>query len=248
MTHLPTPVKATTTAPLTNVALFSDLMGRITDRPRHLPGLGVFYGFSGLGKTWSARYAANRHRAFYIEAGESWTRARLLKALLAELGRPPGGTVADMVDQAIEALVVSDRPVIIDEADHIVRRGAVELVREIHDKSGAAIALLGEELLPQAISRKSERTHNRVLVWTAAQLAGTDDVGTLAGLYYPHLDIEPALLEALAKASAGRIRRVAVNLEMLANTAAVEGWPAATLDRWGDRAWYTGQAPGRRTG
>ncbi|WP_246135528.1 AAA family ATPase [Pararhodospirillum oryzae] len=235
-----------TIAPLTNVALFGSVMARLVERPRHLPGLGLFYGFSGYGKTFAARYAANKHRAYYLEVGESWTKAKFLRALLAELGRQPRGTAADMVEQAIEALALVTRPVIVDECDHIIRRGYLETLREVHDKSGAPMALIGEELAPSLIAQRSERVHNRILVAEAAQPMSVDDAAVLARLYHPGLALAPDLLEALVRASGGRARRVAVNLQKVADEAAVQGWGAVDAATWGARELYTGQVPGRR--
>ena len=57
----------TTIAPLKNVARFTELVERLMNRPPELPGFGVFYGRAGLGKSFSARYAINLYRAFYVE-------------------------------------------------------------------------------------------------------------------------------------------------------------------------------------
>ncbi|WP_041794062.1 AAA family ATPase [Pararhodospirillum photometricum] len=240
------PVNTGTIAPLTNVALFGSVVTRIVDRQRHLPGIGLFYGFSGYGKTFAARYAANKHRAYYLEVGESWTKAKFLRALLAELGRQPRGTAADMVEQAIEALALNCRPVIVDECDHVIRRGYLETLREVHDKSGSPFALIGEELSPSLIAQRSERFHNRILVSEAAQPMGADDAAVLARLYHPGLTLTPDLLDVLVRASGGRARRVAVNLQKVADEAAVQGWTRVDAALWGGRELYTGAVPGRR--
>lgn len=132
-----------TIAPLTNVTLFSELVERVSSRHKHLPAIGAWYGWSGLGKTFSATYGAHQFRAYYIEIGSTWTLAKFCQALLTELGIPPKGTIAAMVDAAIAALAETTRPLIIDEFDHVVRRNYVEAIREIHDKSGAPIILIG---------------------------------------------------------------------------------------------------------
>jgi len=237
-----------TTAPLTNVALFGELVDRLLNRPRHLPGLGVFYGFSGLGKTWSATHAAHRYRARYIECGQSWTRGKFLTALAIEVGADPRGTAADLVERIIMACEGQDRPIIIDEADHIVRKGFIEIIREIADKSGVPIILIGEEGLVAAIAARSERTHNRVLSAVAAQLVAAGDTSVVAGLYYPHLTVAMDLCEHITAISKGRIRRVVVNLHRVAEEAAGEGWETVDRALWGDRELYTGAVPPMRQG
>ncbi|SOE00610.1 AAA family ATPase [Caenispirillum bisanense] len=237
-----------TIAPLTNVALFADMLTRLIERPAHLPGIGVFHGFSGYGKTWSARYGANKRRAFYLECGESWTKLKFLRSLLIEMGRKPRGTAADMMEEAISALAMTGRPLIVDEGDQIVKRGYIEAIRELHDQSGAPIALIGEEGLPDMIARASERTHNRVLVWQPAQPASVDDAHVLAQLFHADVEISAGLMAALVKASGGRPRRMVVNLYNIAAEAAVNGWGAVDEAAWGDRGFYTGQTPARRVG
>lgn len=234
-----------TIAPLTNVALFTELVSRVMNRPRHLPGMATFHGPSGYGKTFSATYAANKHRAFYLEVGESWTKAKFCRALLTELGVQPKGTIADMVDRIIEALVTTDRPLIIDEFDHVVRRRYHETVREIHDKTGAPIVLIGEELLPGELV-PFERFHNRMLDWVPAQPAGLDDATALARLYCPEVEIAEDLLARLLERSDGRVRRIATNLERVRELAAAEALETIDLAVWGDRPLFSGIPPRRR--
>lgn len=235
-----------TIAPLTNVALFAELIERVSNAPRHLPRMASFTGFSGYGKTVSATYGANKTRARYVEVGESWTKAKFCRALLTELGTDTRGTVADMVDRIIETLITSTAPLIIDEFDHVVRRGYIETVREIHDKSNAPIILIGEELLPLTIASKSERFHNRMLDWVAAEPADAHDARVLAGFYCPDLAIDDGLLDLILKTSERRVRRICVNLDRVREFAQTEGLKKISLDTWGDRALFSGLAPKAR--
>ncbi|MBC7168711.1 ATP-binding protein [Phenylobacterium sp.] len=232
-------------APLTNVSLFAELVERVMDRHRSLPAIGAFYGPSGFGKTFAATYGAHKRRAYYVEVGESWTKAKFCKALLTELGVPPRGTIGDMVEVIIRHLMETARPLIIDEADHIVKRGYVETLREIHDKSGAPILLIGEELLPHKL-QVWERFHNRVLDWVPAQPCDLRDVGLLARVYAPGVAIAEDLAMLLLTKSEARARRVAVNLDRVREFAMLEGRDAVDAAAWGDRALFTGAAPARR--
>lgn len=237
-----------TIAPLRNVVLFDELLDRVVSRRKHLPGLGVFYGFSGLGKTFSATYGAQRHRALYVEVGESWTKAAFCKALLTELGVRPRGTTADMINAIIAHLVDLERPLIIDEFDHVVARRYVETVREIHDKSGAPIILIGEELMPEKLL-EWERFHNRILDHVAAQPTTAEDAAVLARLYVPGVEIGGDLLDHINRKSDGRVRRVIVNLERVRKSALLEGWDAVDMATWGDRPLFSGLPPqARRVG
>jgi hypothetical protein len=234
-----------TIAPLKNVGLFMELVDRVMRRPPHLPGMATFHGFSGYGKTFSATLAANTYRALYVEVGSTWTKASFLDALLAELGHPVRGTLADKVKAVITDLAQTDRPLIIDEFDHVATRGFVDLVREIHDKSGVATVLIGEELLPSKLV-KWERFHGRMLDWCPAVPADLDDVRHLARLYAPGVEVADDLLAKITEAAQGRVRRACVSIERVREMAATAGLDTVDLKTWGDRPLFLGQPPARR--
>ena len=189
---------------------------------------------------------ANEVRAYFVQMRSAWTRKTLLEKVLTEMGIKPHGTIPQMLDAACTQLAASGRMLIIDEFDYCVRSDAmVELVRDLHEGGGAApILLLGEELLPQKL-KKWERFHSRVLSWIPAQPISVADAGALAPIYCPGVHVASDLLEHLVKHAAGSVRRVSVNLAGIAEEAALEGWDAVTLDTWGNRPLYTGEAPRR---
>jgi len=235
-----------TIAPLQNVALFTSLVRRVTERPAHLPGMATFHGYSGYGKTFAATYSANKTGARYIEMGESWTKKKLCASVLTELGvQTQARTISDQMDQIIEALAVDGVPLIIDEADYLATKGLINLVREIHDKSGAPILLIGEEGLPAALS-KWERVHNRMLDWVPAQPSTLDDARHLARLYCPGVAVDDELLQQIAEAATGRARRICVSLDRVRELAATSGYERVGLSEWGDRQFFRGQPPARR--
>jgi DNA transposition AAA+ family ATPase len=235
-----------TTAPLSNVAAFGEMLLRVLHRKTHLPGFAVMFGPSGYGKTVAATYAAHIHQAHYIEVGESWTKRKFLASLVQELGGQPHGMASDLVDQAIELLAVTPRPILIDEFDHVMKRGYHDTLREIHDKvPGATIIVIGEELLPARI-KQYERWHNRVLDWLPAEPSTVSDAAHLAKLYCDRLEFAEDLLARIVEVSAGRIRRICVNLERVREAAQVERVASVDLAWWGGRELWTGQAPARR--
>ena len=233
-------------APLTNCIMFDELLDRIKSRTRSLPSMGAFTGFSGDGKTSSAAYGANRHHAYYVEVGSSWTLAKFCQALSIELGIPPRGTIATMIDNIIATLAKTERPLIIDEFDHVVNRKYVENIREIHDKSGAPIVLIGEEQLPYKL-QQWERFHNRVLDWVQSQPCDLNDAEVLATVYAPGVSIAADLLALVIEKTGGNTRRIAVNLDRIRETSLLEGWKKADRAIWADRALFTGASPARRT-
>jgi DNA transposition AAA+ family ATPase len=229
-------------APTSNVSLCTDALSRAMERPEHLPGLVGFYGPSGFGKSMAATHAANRYRAYYVEAKSVWTRKSFLQAILREIGVPAARTIAEMCDQVAEQLVLSRRPLIVDEVDYLIDKHMIPVVRDIYESSGVPILLIGEERL-EASLRAYERIHNRVLEWVEAQPTGLADAQKLARLYCRDIQVADDLLERIVQVAAGGARRVAVNLNLVRDWATRRGVDAVDLAAWGDQALYTGSAP-----
>lgn len=232
-------------APLRNVAAMAVLVERLTARGPHLPGFGVFHGFSGYGKTYAAIHAQNSTGGPRIEIGDSWTKKTLLRAILKELGvHEPRGTVADLAEQAIGRLAEPGHPpLFIDEADKLVDKHMIELVREVQEGSQCPVILIGEELLPQKLER-SERTHNRVLEFVTAQACDLSDAKKLAAALAPRFAFSDELLTRIVAESEGRARRIVTNIDRCVEWARSAG--AVEIDESCDMPLYNGRSPIRR--
>jgi chromosomal replication initiation ATPase DnaA len=232
-------------APLRNVAALVALIDRVQKRSHGLPGMATFYGPSGFGKTTAAVYAANRFQAYTVQIKSTWRSKKFCQAILQDLAIKPAKTTADMVDQISEELARSGRPLLIDEADFLVGHGNIEIVRDIHESSGATVILIGEELLPQKL-QQWERVHGRMLDWVAAQPGDIGDVGHLAPIYCPGIDVADDLRGYLLDVSARSIRRICINLERVGEFARVRGLTRIARADWGKGDFFTGQAPSPR--
>lgn len=231
-----------TTAPLTNVTLFMRMIERAKNRDPRLPGMVCFYGPSGWGKSSSACFAYNQGDAHYIECRSTMTKKTFLAELLKEMGIAPEPTIGDMYQQVVYELQTTKKVLIIDEMDYLVQKSAVDIVRDLHDESKAAIALIGEEQLPGKLKRW-ERFHGRILDWQGAQPVSTADVAHLSRLYCPGVQVEDALLLKLHNLAKGSARRVCVNLAQIHEVALAKGMEQIGLAEWGSRPLYTGEAP-----
>lgn len=234
-----------TIVPLTNVGLLAHAVESAANRPPELPGLVVMYGPSGYGKSLAAAYAANLHRAYYVECRESWTKKAFLVAILREMGIIPMKTLSEMVDQVAEQLSRSARPLIVDDVQYVIDKAAANVLTDIYNASQGTLILIGEERVPTSMARL-ERLHNRVLEWVPAQKASLDDVRELASRSYPDVDMDDDLLQAVNDRVRGCLRRVAVNLYRIHSEALANGWERVDLDTWGERTIHTGQPPARR--
>lgn len=231
--------------PLTNVGLLASAIERAQSRPVGLPGLVVTYGPSGLGKSVAAAFAANLHRAYYVECRDTWTKKAFLQAVLREMAILPGRTLSDMVDQVAEQLSRSNRPLIVDDVQYLLDKAAANVLTDLYNASQGTIVLIGEERVPSSLA-KLERLHNRVLEWVPAQPATLADMQQLASASYPKLHIADDLLADLQRAVKGCLRRVAVNLYRVHSEAQALCLDSIDLATWGQRGWFTGEAPARR--
>lgn len=229
-------------AAVKNVARFVTLVQSLRNRQEGLPGMGCFYGYSGLGKTYASIYAQNMTNALRLEVGDSWTKLKFLQNLLREAGIEPGrATIADLTERAIHTLADDwTRPLFIDEADKLADKGMLELVREIHEHSQVPVLLIGEELLPEKLE-KVERVHNRVLDWVPADPCDHDDARLLANLVCNGLDLSDELIDAVVDKTGGRARRLVVNFNKIREYARNYRVSQLTPDLFDDGFFYTGE-------
>lgn len=209
------------TAPLQNIDILEELLARTTDRAPHLPGIVTFSGPSGFGKSTAVAYIAGQHQGVYVEVRSVWTKKTFLEHLAKALGLKTGSTIAVMADQVSQELAASGRPLLIDEADNLINRGLIELVRDIYEQSKASIVLIGEEMLPQKL-KQWERFHGRIMAWAQALPADASDVQVLAAHYTPDLNLAPDMIERLVDDAKGSVRRIVTNLDHIAYIAKAE--------------------------
>lgn len=228
------------TAPIKNVAACLAVVRSLQGRNPQQNNLGVFAGFSGYGKSVAALYTQNKTDAAYVEVSDTWTRKRLLQAILSELGRHKAtGTLADMEDEVIGLLARNPkRPLIIDEADKLVDKNMIETVRMVAKKSNVPVLLIGEEYFPKKLAAAGDRYRDLVLVWGYAQPCDLDDVRVLARTFYGDLTIADDLLDRAREEGDGRVRRIGNTLHAIAEHARAEGVRQIDLAHYVGRAGY----------
>lgn len=236
-----------TVAPLANVARLAALIKRTQDRAHGLPGMSCFFGRAGSGKTTAGIYCTNTLQACHVEALPVGGTKKLLEMIVAEMGLKPKRLVTDLFDQAAHELTVTNRPLLIDEADQILTDRMIETVRHLHDKSGAPVILMGEELLPQRLQHWP-RVHGRMLAWVEAEAATIDDVNHLARIYAPRVEVTQELREKVLTASKASMRYISTNLAAIAEFAAVRGLTRIGTSEFGATAFHTGEPPVLRRG
>lgn len=239
--------KVSRPAPLKNVTAFAIMLETVVEREPGLPGMACFFGPSGFGKTRAAVYAANKYRALYVECDQFTTAKSLLTMILQELGvREPRGAVTDLISETIKLMAAHpDRPLIVDEAHYVAHKRFINLLRTLHDKSQAAIVLIGEEILPKSLERY-ERVYTCMLVWQAASPCDREDFNELVKSYCPNVKVSDDLARAILVKTAGNARRITVTLAAAKSVAATTGAEHLTLDQFPISQIFTGASPDPR--
>lgn len=232
-------------APLKNVVAAYTVALEIINRPEGVDGLGLFYGHSGYGKSRASMFIQNKCNALYLEVFDYWSRKTFCEMLLGELGvDKPKGTIAAMMQQALRLLQDDpNRLLIIDEADKLVDKGMIELVRDIYKGARIPVLLVGEEKLPQKLEAY-ERCQNRVSSFGMAQPSDIDDARALAKIYHPWMTVQDDLLAAIVDKTKGTASRIVTTLAAVAQSAKAQGTDTVSLQTYNGSI-FTGQAPRR---
>lgn len=234
-------------APLANMTLALRTLSDCIEAGDHRPRMGLFYGYSGYGKTVGAAFTAAQTGAAYIEAKSIWTQRSLLEAIAEELGIVRfERTAPRLLRQIIEELNRVPRPLIIDEMDYLVKKQSVEIIRDIHDATPAAILMIGEGALPAKL-KEWERFDNRILVATAAEPSSAADALLLRDHYGFAGIIADDLAIAFAERCKGVTRRIVTNLTEAARIAAAADATEINREWWGNRPVRNGDIPTRRS-
>lgn len=232
-------------APLANVARLAQMIKRLQGREYGLPGLGCCYGRAGLGKTTAAIYATNSLNACHVEVMPIGGVKGMLSMIVTELGLKPGRTTEALFTQAAQHLAQTQRVLIIDEADAILKDKCIEILRRLHDISNAPLIFMGEEQLPQKLC-KWDRVHSRVLSWVGMEEATSVDLDHLAKIYARGVTIATPLKAALLTASRGSLRNMSTNLAHVREVASRRGVASLGMEEWKSETFHTGEAPAPR--
>ncbi len=115
----------------------------------------VVAGEAGHGKSRTALWWALQNRAVLISVSPLATPAWVLRDLVRELGDAPKRSSEEVKLQAVGLLAADPRPIVVDEVEHALDRGAVALdaLREIADICELPLVLVGREATAEKLRR-----------------------------------------------------------------------------------------------
>lgn len=133
-------------------------MDMLIKREPRTPGLGLVFGSAGRGKSEATDWYYTNYGSFYVRAVELYTPRWFLKelALAIEPRAAIKHSTKDLFDQVLGLLRRHRQPVFIDEADYLLKKGCLEVVRDLHDLTDVPFVLIGMENLCSALLEKPQ--------------------------------------------------------------------------------------------
>lgn len=146
-----------------NTARFLGALQLLDARGAEEACLMVVDGPPGTGKSQCIEHCAVQQNWIFLRAKQGWSRAWMLRDLLESLQVPPAHSYERMYKQAVEALGLRKTQaarqgellaLVIDEADHIVRRvECLEGLRDLTDYLELPVILVGMGRIRSSLSR-----------------------------------------------------------------------------------------------
>ncbi|MEI8389585.1 MAG: ATP-binding protein [bacterium] len=137
-----------------NVKNFINLMNNLINRPETVPGMALVYGEPGLGKSKAVLWWVAQNDAVYIRGTNLMSGRWLIQEIVEELGEIPYFYSIDMFKQCVRLLTEKQIPIIVDEIDYLATDAkTIETIRDIHDKTGVPIIMVGMGKAKQKLMR-----------------------------------------------------------------------------------------------
>ncbi|MGH1416867.1 MAG: AAA family ATPase [Pelagimonas sp.] len=234
-------------AQLRNVSALTTLVEKLISAPIGQERMGCFYGPSGWGKTTSVSAAELIYGVIAIEVIENTSKLDVLRQIQEPLGITSRSDVPSRVRAVAKYMRETDRPLIIDDAQYLVKRKMIGIARDIYKSAGGMVPviLVGEEQLPQALTT-IENLYNLVVDWVPAQPCELDDAHRIAEIYAEGIEIAPDLMGEIVVKADGSIRRVSNMLGKAREMARTKGQAYLSMEDWGDTPFFDGQPPAER--
>lgn len=199
-----------------NVSRFMAALAELPERGAPEACLIVVEGEPGISKTATTIWWCAQSGSVYLRAKAEWTSAWLLRELLGALNVRPEHSFEKMFKQAVEALGAKARQaareddifgIVIDEADHIVRRGGMlETLRDLSDFLEIPVVLVGMGRLKSGLVRH-QQISSRVFRPVDFCRASLDDTRKLVA-ELSEVPVADCLTEFLHTAAGGLVREI----------------------------------------
>lgn len=211
----------------------------VSKRGAREAGLVIVKGVFGIGKSeLTERWAADSGYVF-VRAKETWTKRALLDELAEKMGLAKTGRNQEVQARIIGKVAVDMVPLIVDEADFLVRSTAslLEVLRDITDLTGTMCFLVGMEQFPMKVARYQHIASRVAKVVELETLSLTDVKTTVAAKAEVAMDDD--VIAEMHRQSRGRMRLVLNAIANVEQWAQANSWKTITLKHLDGKALCT---------
>ena len=126
-----------------NVKNFVALMEELKTLPPNIPKIALIYGEYGLGKSETIKWWTFKNDCIYVRANQGMTIRWLLSDIAEELNIESYWHIDETFNQVEKALIQNHKTIIIDEIDYLIDKKTIETLRDLHDRTGCPMVLVG---------------------------------------------------------------------------------------------------------
>ena len=136
-----------------NVKKFVALMEEVKQLPANIPKIVLVFGEYGLGKSETIKWWTFKNDCIYVRANQGMSSRWLLSEIAEELGEESFWHIQDTFNLVEQKLKQNPKPLIIDEVDYLVTNNVIEILRDLHDRTGCPMILVGMVNIDKKLSR-----------------------------------------------------------------------------------------------
>lgn len=136
-----------------NVKKFVALMSELQELPPNIPKMALVFGDYGLGKSETIQWWCFKNECIYVRANQGMTTRWLLSEIADELNIQSYWHIDETFKEIESALLNNKQTIIIDEIDYLIDHRVIETLRDLHDRTGCPMVLVGMNLADKKLAR-----------------------------------------------------------------------------------------------
>ena len=210
-----------------NVKRFVDLMDTLKNAPANLPKMALVYGDFGLGKSQTIMWWVTNNDAIYVRCNHKMSARWLLTEIVEELDEVPAYLTSLLFKQIEDKLRERPKVLVVDEIDFLLNNSsAIEIVRDLHDKIGIPVVLVGMSIV-EAKLKRHKHIYDRLLGVLKFETFNKEDVAKIV-TEISEVEFEPDAMEVICS-KFNQFRQIVKLINKVEIVAAMNNLDAITL-------------------
>ena len=210
-----------------NVKRFVDLMDTLKNAPANLPKMALVYGDFGLGKSQTIMWWVTNNDAIYVRCNHKMSARWLLTEIVEELDEVPAYLTSLLFKQIEDKLREQPKVLVVDEIDFLLNNSsAIEIVRDLHDKIGIPVVLVGMSMA-EAKLKRYKHIYDRLLGVLKFETFNKNDVEKIV-TEISKVEFEPDAMEVICN-KFNQFRQIVKLINKVETVAAMNNLDLITL-------------------